>query len=267
MFLEELAFIFKRRRTLVSFAVLAAIPTLLGVVVLTLGGPQGNGGGPAFFDRITHNGVFLGVTAITTSQLIIMPLLISIVAGESFATEATYGTLRYLLVSPVGRSKLLVVKAAATLVYAIAAGIFVVVVGLIVGAILFPVGSVVTLSGTVIPLSDGVTRVMFTGLLAGVSMFSIVAIGLFASTLTDSAIGAAAITFGVVIILSILDGIPQLVNISPLFLSHYWSSGIDLFRSPITFSQIEKNMVEQLGWMVVFFSAAWARFSTKDLVS
>ncbi len=267
MFLEELRFVFARRRTLISFLVLAAIPILLGVVVATLGGPQNTGQGPPFFDRITHNGVFLGVTAITSAQLVIIPLIVAIVAGEAFASEASNGTLRYLLVVPVTRNKLLLTKSLVILVYSAAAAIFVVIVGLVVGAVLFPIGSVVTLSGTSISLLDGIARVLLVGLLAGVSTFSIVALGIFASTLTDSAIGAAAITFGVVIVLSILDGIPQLAGISPLFLGHYWTSGLDLFRSPVTYSQIGKNLIEQAGWMIIFFSAAWARFSTKDLLS
>ena len=268
MFLDELRFVFARRRTLISFLVLAAIPILLGVVVATLGGPHNNNGqGPPFLDRITHNGVFLGVTAITSAQLVIIPLVISIVAGEAFSAEATNGTLRYLLVAPVTRNRLLLTKSTVVLIYSMAATIFVVLVGLAVGAVLFPIGSVVTLSGSEISLADGVARVLVLGVLAGVSTFSIVAIGIFASTLTDSAIGAAAITFGVVIVLSILDGIPQLVGISPLFLGHYWTSGLDLFRSPVTYAQIAKNLEEQAGWMIIFFSAAWARFSTKDLLS
>ena len=142
-----------------------------------------------------------------------------------------------------------------------------VVVGLIVGATLFPIGTVVTLSGTQISLLDGIWRLLLVGLLAGASTFSIVAVGVFASTLTDSTIGAASVTFGTVIILSILDGIPQLANIAPLFLTHYWQTSIDLMRSPMVWSGILKNLLEQAGWMVVFFGAAWARFTTKDVLS
>ncbi|MDA8261494.1 MAG: ABC transporter permease subunit [Actinomycetota bacterium] len=269
MFLEELGYVVKRRRTLVSFALLAAIPIFLGVVLDIAGTPGGNGHGPGpvFFDRVTHNGVFLGFTAVLTAQLIIIPLIVSIAAGDSIAGEATDGKLRYLLASPVSRTRLLALKSLVALLYATAAALAVVLVGLAVGAALFPVGPVVTLSGAQISLLDGVGRLALVGLLAGVSTFSIVAVGVFASTLTDSTIGAAAITFGTVIVLSILDGIPQLAHIAPLFLTHYWSTGIDLMRSPVVWSGILKNLAEQAGWMVVFFGAAWARFTTKDILS
>ena len=268
MFLEELGYVLKRRRTLVSFALLAAIPIFLGVVLDIVGSPGGgHGQGPAFFDKVTHNGVFLGFTAVLTAQLIIIPLIVSIAAGDTIAGEATEGKLRYLLSAPVSRTRLLAMKSLVALVYATAAALTVVLVGLIVGSALFPIGPVVTLSGTQISLLDGIWRLLLVGLLAAASTFSIVAVGVFASTLTDSTIGAAAVTFGAVIILSILDGIPQLAHIAPLFLTHYWQTSIDLMRSPVVWSGILKNLLEQAGWMVVFFGAAWARFTTKDVLS
>ncbi|MDA8103092.1 MAG: ABC transporter permease subunit [Nitrospiraceae bacterium] len=268
MFLEELGYVLKRRRTLVSFALLAAIPIFLGVVLDIVGSPGGgHGQGPAFFDKVTHNGVFLGFTAVLTAQLIIIPLIVSIAAGDTIAGEATDGKLRYLLSAPVSRTRLLAMKSLVALVYATAAALTVVLVGLIVGSALFPIGPVVTLSGTQISLLDGIWRLLLVGLLAAASTFSIVAVGVFASTLTDSTIGAAAVTFGAVIILSILDGIPQLAHIAPLFLTHYWQTSIDLMRSPVVWSGILKNLLEQAGWMVVFFGAAWARFTTKDVLS
>lgn len=266
MYLEELGFILKRRRTVVSFAVLAAIPIVVGTVLATLGGPKA-GNGPAFIDQVTNNGVFLGVTSITTSQAVVIPLIISIVAGEAISAEASIGTLRYLLISPMGRTRLLLGKFLAVLTYALIACLFMVGVGLIYGAVLFPVGRVITLSGTSIPLFNGIGRVIMLGILAGISTFSIIAIGLFASTLTDSAIGAAAVTFGGTVIVIILNNIPELVHIAPLLLSNYWASGIDLFRSPVSFHFIIKNVLEQIGWVVVFLGGAWARFTTKDIVS
>lgn len=268
MFIEELGFILKRRRTLISFALLAAIPILLGTVLATLGSPgNGNGNGPAFINQITNNGVFLGVTAITTSQFVVIPLLISIVAGEAISAEAANGTLRYLLIAPANRTRLLIFKSLAVLSYAVIACLFMVVVGIVYGSILFPIGNVVTLSGTSIPLFDGILRVIGIGLLEAVSTFSIIAIGVFASSLTDSSIGAAAITFGTTIVIVILNNIPELVHVAPLMLSNYWTSGVDLFRSPVSYHLIINNLLEQVGWMVIFFSAAWARFSTKDITS
>jgi ABC-2 type transport system permease protein len=267
MYIEELRFIFFRRRTAISFFVLGAIALLLGIVVATFGNGRGGGGGNPFLDQISHNGVFLGVSAITTAQIVIIPLVISVAAGEAFAQEAAYGTLRYLLISPISRLRLLVVKALALSTYAFAAIIFMATVGLIVGAILFPVGNVTTLSGTTVSYIDGVARLYGVALVEILSVMSIVGLGIMVSTLTDSAIGAASISFGIVVILEILNNIPQLVHFAPLMLSNYFSASNDIFRSPIVYANVLKDLYEQLGWMAVTYLVSWARLSTKDITS
>ncbi|MDA8197629.1 MAG: ABC transporter permease subunit [Actinomycetota bacterium] len=267
MYIEELRFIFFRRRTAISFFVLGAISLLLGIVVATFGNGRGGGGGNPFLDQISHNGVFLGVSAITTAQIVIIPLVISVAAGEAFAQEAAYGTLRYLLISPVSRVRLLIVKALALSTYALAAVLFMATVGLIVGAILFPVGNVTTLSGTTVSYLDGVLRLYGVALVEVLSVMSIVGLGIMASTLTDSAIGAASISFGIVVILEILNNIPQLVHFAPLMLSNYFSASNDIFRSPIVYSNVLKDLYEQLGWMAVTYLVSWARITTKDITS
>ena len=42
--------------------------------------------------------------------MLVLPLVVAVVAGDSLAGEAGYGTLRYLLSCPAGRTRLLSVK-------------------------------------------------------------------------------------------------------------------------------------------------------------
>ena len=80
---------------------LAAIPVLIAVAVrLSSAVPPGRG--PAFLDRITQNGLFVGVTAMLVSVPLFLPLTVGVVAGDTMAGEAGLGTLRYLLVAPGG---------------------------------------------------------------------------------------------------------------------------------------------------------------------
>ncbi len=69
-----------------------------------------NGDGPAFIGDITENGLFLAFTSLVVTLPLFLPLAVSVVAGESIAGEASTGSLRNLLVVPVGRTRLLVVK-------------------------------------------------------------------------------------------------------------------------------------------------------------
>ena len=41
----------------------------------------------------------------------------------------------------------------------------------------------------------------------------------------------------------------------------------DLLRSPVRWTDITKNLVLQVGYVAVFATAAWARFTTKDVLA
>ena len=196
-----------------------------------------------------------------------LPLAVSIVAGDAIAGEATQGTLRYLLARPTGRTRLLVAKAVAVVVFCFVATLAVAVAGLVVGSILFPVGRVVTLSGDTLSLWSGILRIVGAAGVVSLSLLGLAAIGLFASTLTDVAIGAMAGTLGVLILSGVLDAIPQLSAIHPWMFTHGWLSFGDLLRTHVTWTAIGKNLALQAGYVLVFATAAWARFTTKDVLA
>src|SRR5690349_6330008 len=117
---SELKQLFRRRRTQAMLLALAAIPVVIAVVVrVSSAVPPGRG--PAFLDRISQNGLFVAVTAMLVSVPLFLPLTIGVVAGDTIAGEAGLGTLRYLLVAPAGRVRLLLVKYAAALAFCLAA--------------------------------------------------------------------------------------------------------------------------------------------------
>ena len=143
MWLVEARTVLGRERVRVLLVVLAAVPVFLVVAVRLSGGPAA-GNGPAFVDRVSHNAVFAALAALVVAMPFFIPLSVAVVAGDSIAGEASLGTLRYLLVRPAGRTRLLLAKAVVLALFCIVAAIDIVVVGLIAGIALFPHGSVVT---------------------------------------------------------------------------------------------------------------------------
>ena len=133
LFASELRMLFRRWRTLAILAVLAGVPVLLGVAVKASSAPH-PGEGPPMLDRVTQNGLFVGVAALIVSVPLFIPLAIGVVAGDTVAGEANLGTLRYLLLAPAGRTRLLAVKYGGAAVFCLAASLIVVVSGAIVGA-------------------------------------------------------------------------------------------------------------------------------------
>ncbi|MGA5795113.1 ABC transporter ATP-binding protein [Streptomyces cellulosae] len=78
---------------------------------------------------------------------------------------------------------------------------------------------------------------------------------------------AMATTVGLLITVQILDQIPQLHALHPYLFSHHWLSFADLMREPVYWDDLTKNLGLQALYAVVFGSAAWARFTTKDVTA
>jgi ABC-2 type transport system permease protein len=268
-FRSELRLVFGRLRNRALLGVLAVIPAGFGVLFrLTINNvPTGPGNGPAFLNELAGNGVFLALVALTLLLLLVMPLAMAVVAGDSVAGEANLGTLRGLLTVPAGRTRLLAVKYSAIVVFGLAACLVVTAVSLIMGLILFPTGPVTLLSGTTVSLGSGVLRVLLVALYVAAAMAALGAIGLAASTLTQHPVGAIAATLVVVLGSEISDQIPQLSAIHPYLPSHWWLSWDGLFRAPVDWSGVQHGLLSFAVYAVIFGAIAWARLTSADVTS
>ncbi|MFJ5798867.1 ABC transporter permease [Streptomyces decoyicus] len=270
---SEIGVTFRRWRTLALLAVLAGVPVLVGIAVRIEtgdGGPGGGGGGPggpAFLSQITHNGLFLVFTSLAVTLPFFLPMSVGVIAGDSLAGEAHGGTLRYLLVAPAGRTRLLLVKYATTLTFCLVGTLVVALSALVTGALLFPLGEVTLLSGTSVSFGEGLLRALAVAVAVALSLIGVAAVGLFVSALTTSGIAAMATTVGLLITVQILDTLPQLHAIQPYLFPHYWLSFADLLRDPVYWDQLQKNLGLQALYALVFGSAAWARFTTRDITA
>lgn len=264
--LSELSVLFRRRRTWALLAALAAIPVLIAVAVRLSSGPP-RGRGPAFLDQVSQNGLFVAVVATIVAIPLFLPLTVGVVAGDTVAGEASTGTLRYLLMSPVARGRLLVVKYVGAVVFCLAAAFTIAVVGILMGALLFPVGPVTLLSGTSIEVPEALLRIALVSLYVTLSLLGLCAVGLFMSTLTDVPVGAMAATVVASVVSQVVGQLPQLEWIHPWLLTHYWLGFADLLRDPIVWDSFAANALLQAGYVVVFGALAHGRFSTKDVLA
>lgn len=262
---SEITMLFRRRRNQAMLLALAAVPILIAVAVRLSSNTSGRG--PAFLARISENGLFVALTALTVSIPLFLPLTVGVVAGDTIAGEANLGTLRYLLVSPSGRLRLLLVKYAGAAAFCIAATAIVVVVGVAIGAALFPVRPVTLLSGDTIGGGEYAVRCLLLIAYVALSMLGLSAIGLFFSTLTSVPVGAMAATIVLSAASQILDALPQLDWLHPWLFSHYWLGIADLLTNPVSFDSFQSNALLQLGYIVVFGTLAFGRFATKDILS
>jgi ABC-2 type transport system permease protein len=267
LFVTELSVMFRRRRTYAMLGAVALIPIFLAFAVRLASQVLAPGEGPPFLDRVTQNGLFVGFTAMIVGIPLFLPLTIAVVSGDTIAGEAGQGTLRYLLTAPVGRARLLLVKYAGAATFVLAATLTLMISGALIGAALFPVGPVTLLSGDVISVPESLLRALLVAVYVSISLLGLAAVGLFISTLTDVPVGAMAAIVTVSTVSQILDILPQLSVIHPWLLSHNWLGFVSLLRQPMDLSSFGANVLVQLGYIAVFGSLAYSRFTTKDILS
>ncbi|WP_458109471.1 ABC transporter permease [Arthrobacter sp. R3-55] len=264
---SELSVLFRRLRTSAMLIALAAVPVLIAVAVRLSSRPATPGRGPLFLDRITQNGLFVAVTALVVCVPLFLPLTVGVVAGDTIAGEANVGTLRYLLLAPAGRIRLLLVKYAGAVAFCFAATAAVAVSGALAGVVLFPVGPVTLLSGDTISVGEAAVRSLLIAAYITVSLLGLSAIGVLISTFTDVPVGAMATTIVLSVLSQVLDNLPQLEWLHPWLFSHHWLGFADLLRQPISWTSFGENAILQAGYIVVCGALAYAKFSSKDVLS
>jgi ABC-2 type transport system permease protein len=272
-FANELRITFFRRRNQLLLLVAALFPLLIGIG-LKAAAPHGGGGGngpasgsAAFFNQLAGNGVFLTFIALSLLLILVLPVVVAVVAGDSIAGEAGYGTLRYLLAVPAGRTRLLIVKYATIVVWCAAAVFIVSAIALVVGVVLFPVGPVTLLSGDTVSLGAGLVRVLLVTLYICAAMAAIGAVGLAISTFTEHSIGAIAALMILIVTSEVVDTIPQFAVVAPYLPTHWWNSFDALLRTPVDTTTLWHGLLSFAVYAVLFFLIAWARFTSSDVTS
>ncbi|HEY0935092.1 MAG TPA: ABC transporter permease [Trebonia sp.] len=271
-FANELKLTFFRRRNQLLLLVTALFPLLIGIG-LKAAAPSGGGGrgpsssGAAYFSQLAGNGVFLTFVALSLLLILVLPVVVAVVAGDSIAGEAGYGTLRYLLAVPAGRTRLLAVKYAAVIVWAVTVTFVVSVVALLAGVVLFGAGPVTLLSGNTVSLASGLVHVLWVTLYVCAAMAALGAIGLAVSTFTEHSIGAIAAVLLLVVASEVVENIPQFAPVTPYLPTDWWLSFDALLRSPIDTTALWHGLASFLAYAAVFLAIGWARFTSADVTS
>ena len=265
MLLVEIGRAFRRPRTYtLAFGLLliAVLPTV--VLATTHGTGQG---GPPFLNDVRSNGLFGAFAALAICQPFFLPLGAALLSGETIAAEASVGTLRYVLIRPVGRDRLILLKYASVMALLATAILWIAVTGFVAGWLTFGIRPMATLSGTTLAVGAAILRILFSALYVLLGVTGLAAIGVFLSTLTDSSVGAAIATVFVAIVSQILDGLSLLHGIHPYLLTHEWLAFSDMFRSPVLWTGIVHGVWIALAYTALFLTAALLRFARKDVTS
>jgi len=286
----ELFKIFRRPRTYIPFAAIAAM-----ILIIQLGLKfDGRSYLELMMSSLSDSFIipygmimngYLVAFVILNTLLIQVPLLVALVAGDIIAGEANMGTLRLLVIRPVSRTRLLLVKFYASVIYTVLLLVWMAVLALFLSMILFGTNDMMIARNTVmeqIKGSDVLWRYIAAFGYAAVALSTVAALAFLLSVFAENSIGPIVSTISIVIVLTILSEmrIPLYDNtVKPwLFTSHmlawkgFFYSKSDGEGSAITGSvenlpAILRSLGILLGYIVVFVSTAIVAFKKKDILS
>jgi ABC-2 type transport system permease protein len=209
----ELFKIFKRPRTYISFAGIAAMVLLIQFALKMDGGTY-----VSFMIRDLEDSLIIDKQLILNGYLICfiilntlliqVPLLIALIAGDTVAGEANMGTLRLLLTKPYSRTKILLVKFAATAIYTIALLVWMALLSLFFSMFLFGTSDMLILKsdgGLLIPEGDVLWRYFAAFVYASVALLCVAALAFMLSVFAENSIGPIVGTVTIIIIFTILS--------------------------------------------------------------
>ena len=260
---SEVVWVFRRPRTWISLVLLALVPIVIAIGIEIGGGPRGARGG-SIYSAIVGNGFVLPVVALTASLTLLLPLVAAMWSADAIAGEASHGTLRGLLIAPVGRVRLLGVKAFGVAVAVLAACVLITLVGAITGLIVVGSQGMLTLSGTTLSTGAAIGRLAIAAGWVAVQVWAVGAIALAISTWTEHPLVVLAATIAGAIVFGVLSAIPALDFLQPYLLTNSWTSLTDVLRDPMPTDGLIHGLAEAGCYLVIGLSVALARMVSRD---
>ena len=263
----------KRKRTAFAYGFVLSLPILVAIAVKFW--PSGNSGGPTRLGSGTTDLIglaTLGAANFTTTMLYFSTpfLLVTVIAlfnGDTVASEASWSTLRYLLASPVPRTRLLLQKIKVSLTLSLIAVLLVPLSAWIVGTIAFGFKPLQTPLGATFDNATALSRIaIMTGYLA-ISLLFVAGLAFYLSVRTDAPLGAVGVAVGISILLNILDAITALGVVREWLPVHYAFSWFDALSITIDWSQMARGASYCTMSGILFYALAIIKFAKKDVTS
>ncbi|MFA4966070.1 MAG: ABC transporter permease subunit [Thermoleophilia bacterium] len=263
---EWMKLIFQRRSYLIWGGAFA-IPFLIALALDLAGGDPHGGEGPLFFARVTGNGMYVALAALTALLPLLLPMAAAMVAGYMIAGEAELGTLRILLLRPVRRGSVIVAKWSMAMIYLAVGFGLMLASGLLFGATFFGLRPMVTLSGSTVSVWHGLALILLCCLYGLAAMACIVSLALLFSTLTDSSLTALIATVVVYSVIQVLISFSYFDWLRPWVFPSYFLEYVSFFRDPIYWTPILKGLAAFAAWSGGLTLAAHLLFRRKDVLS
>jgi ABC-2 type transport system permease protein len=256
----------RRPRTYVAMAFVVVIPVIIAFA-LWANPPSGGDDGPRFFSAATQTGLLFPAAALNIMSRLLLIVVIGLFAGEVVAGEASSGNLRYVLLRPIGRGRLLTAKLIIAASLALLTTIFLAGTATIAGGLFFgfkPIHAPFFADQSVGNL------LIHTGMATGYvtwALASVVAFGFMVSTMSDSPAAAAGAAVGLGVTSEILNEITALGAIRDWLPLRYFDAWTGLYWSDRVPDDMWRGLLQPVPFVLGFGAIAWWWFRRKDILS
>jgi len=258
----------RRTRTYVAYGLLALIPIIMAVAI-DLNPPDRRDGGRLLY-LASQTGLLLPGFALRVTSAFMLVIVVALFGGDAIAGEASWGNLRYLLMRPVGRGRLVFSKFVVAIFCAWVAVVIVVVTALIVGSIVFGT-SAIEFPLTVFTGGQSTGDILYHLVVSTVyvswCLTGVVAFSFMVSCMTDAPFGAIFAGVGLYFTSLILDSISSLGNIRYVLPTHYFDRWVELLTRGKWSADLWRGVLLQLVYVLVFFLIGLWWFRRKDITS
>ncbi len=257
----------RRRRTLGVFGFMVALPLLLVLAFAVGDEPSSRRGSANLIDVATSGALNFAVFVLFVSTGFLLVVIFSLFFGDTVASEASWGSLRYLLAIPVPRSRLLTRKLLVALVLSALALVTLVVVSTAIGAVFYGWSPLSTPVGFQIEPGSAMLRLAGITAYLVVSMTMVGSLAFMLSVRTDAPLAAVGGTVLIIIVSSILEQIDALGAIRDWLPTRYTLAWVGLLGDPPDTADMVRGVAYALGYSVVFLAVAYRHFARKDIVT
>ncbi|MDO3394244.1 ABC transporter permease [Nocardioides sp. SOB44] len=253
-----------RRRTLWSFVLLLALPLVI-VAAFALG--DGDPSEGSLVDLATGGAANFAIFTTAVSSSFLLIVLAALFVGDSLPSEASWSTLRYLLLAPVPRARLLASKLVIGLLSTAVAVVALIGWSLLVGLVFYGPADFRSLSGGSLDWATFGPRLALIAAYLVITLLPVGAIAFALGVRTDAplaAVGGAVMVTIVSAILDQIDNLGSLRNALPLHDAGAWFS---LLRAEVVWDDLVQGTLWSVLYTLVFVGLAFWMFRRKDVLS
>ncbi len=284
----ELYKIFRRPRTYIAFAAIAAL-----IMVIQFGLKMDGQSYAGFLmkdinDTLTVDGKVLNgylICYILLQLLLVhVPLLVALIAADMISGEANLGTLRLLFTTPYSRTQWVIGKFIAASIYTIVLLIWLAFLALFASMWIFGTDDLFLMKSNYVVLiqeKDVLWRYVGAFVFASFSLLTVTALGFLMSSIANNSIGPIVGTMSAIVFFTILStlNIPLFSIIKPyLFTTHMnnWKEFFDIkvddnneaiYGTILNLAKIKTSLIVLTLHIILFVSASVIITKRKDILS